>query len=151
MTFEDIKNKYPDRDPAFPLNLPEPDADTLNRLIEKYNCKYPKSFIDFQIKYFKEIPIGDFAFEGLGFANNELDLYMSLEEVLKDYRELNYPEYLTPFKQDNGDFWCFDSRDSDSEPPVVIWDHNNNNVETDSDFRWSNFIDWIDRTMNDEI
>jgi hypothetical protein len=114
MTFKDIKEKYSDREPAFPSNCPEPNEADLNELIEKYNCKFPKSFIDFQLKFCKEVPIGDFAFEGFGFANKKLEPNMNLEEVLKDYAELKFPEYLTPFRQDNGDFWCFDNRSINS-------------------------------------
>lgn len=151
MTFEEIKQKYSEREPAFPKNLPEPNEKELNDLIKKYSCKFPKSFIEFQLKYCKEIPIGDFAFEGFGFANKELEPYMNLEEVLKDYSELEFPEYLTPFKQENGDFWCFDNRSSEYEFPVVIFDHNSNGIESDPNYKWKNFIDWIDKTMESEF
>ncbi|SHO59514.1 SMI1/KNR4 family protein [Algoriphagus zhangzhouensis] len=150
MTFEDLKEKYPDREPAFPQNCPQPNETYLNELVEKYYCKFPKSFIDFQLKYCLEVPIGDFAFEGFGFANNELDPYMNLEEVLKDYAELEFPQYLTPFKQDNGDFWCFDNRSSYPEVPIVIFNHNTNEIESGSNNNWENFIDWLDKTMEDE-
>ena len=144
MTFEDLRAKYSDQKPAFPANCPEPNEKDLN---EKYNCKFPNSFIEFQLKYCKEIPLGDFAFDGFGFANNKLKPYMSLEEVLKDYSELEFPKYLTPFRQDNGDFYCFDNRSSESDFPVVIFDHNSNGIESDPNFKWKNFIDWIDKTM----
>lgn len=150
MTFENIKEKYSDREPAFPANCPEPNETDLNELIKKYNCKFPNSFIDFQLKYCKEIPIGDFAFEGLGFANRELEPYMNLEEVLKDYAELEFPKYLTPFRYDNGDFWCFDNRSPETEFPVVIYDHNSNGIESDPNYNWGNFIDWIDKTMEND-
>lgn len=150
MTFDDIKIKYPEREPAFPFDCPEPNETDLNSLIEKYNCKFPKSFIDFQLKYCKEIPIGDFAFNGFGFSNNELEPYMSLEEVLKSYKELKYPEHLTPFKYDNGDFWCFDNRSSEKEFPIVVFDHNSNGIESDPNYNWENFIHWLDKTMEDE-
>ena len=92
MTFEDIKAKYSDREPAFPTNCPEPNETDLNELIEKYNSRFPKSFIEFQLKYCKQIPLGDFAFDGFGFANKKLEPYMNLEEVLKDYSELEFPD-----------------------------------------------------------
>lgn len=151
MTFEKLKEKYIDRESAFPENCPAPNKDDLNELIKKYNAIFPKSFVDFQLKYCKNIPMGDFAFEGFGFANNKLESYMSLEHILKDYNKLNFPEYLTPFKQDNGDFWCFDNRSSDDEYPVVIFDHNSNTIESDLNYKWKNFIDWLDKTMNEEF
>tara|TARA_R100000935_G_scaffold57076_4_gene90212 strand:+ start:549 stop:998 length:450 start_codon:yes stop_codon:yes gene_type:complete len=147
MTFEKIKEKYPNRMPAFPKIYPEPNEKDLNELIEKYNCIFPESFIDFQLKYCKEVPIGDFAFDGFGFANKKLEPYMNLEEILKDYSVLKYPKYLTPFRYDNGDFYCFDNRSSEKEFPVVIYDHNSNGIETDPNYKWENFIDWIDKTM----
>ena len=126
MTFGDLKDKYSNRGPAFSFKNNEPNEADLSEFIEKYNCKLPKSFKDFQLKYCKLVSIGDFAFDGFGFANKNLEPNMNLGEILKDYKELNYPEYLTPFKQDNGDFWCFDNRVNDTEFPVVIFDHNTN-------------------------
>lgn len=150
MTFNDLKEKYSDRDPALPINCVEPNEIDLNELIEKYNCKFPKSFIEFQLKYCKEIPMGDFAFDGFGFANKKLEPNMNLEAVIKDYQELNYPKYLTPFRQENGDFWCFDNRGSDIEYSVVIYDHNTNKIEPDLNYNWETFIDWLDKTMEEE-
>ncbi len=147
MTFEDIKVKYSDREPAFPEHLPKPNTSDLNDLIKKYNCKFPKSFIDFQLKYCKEVPMGDFSFEGFGWANKELGPNVNLEEILKDYSDLEFPNYLTPFRYDNGDFWCFDNRSLEPEFPVVIFDHNSNDIESSPNYNWKNFIDWIDKTM----
>lgn len=150
MTFKDLKEKYSDRKPAFPSNLPIPNETCLNKIIRKYDCQFPKSFIDFQLKYCREVPIGDFAFDGFGFANQELEPYMNLEEVLKHYVELGFPKYLTPFKQDNGDFWCFNNQSAKLESPIVIFDHNSNQIESDSNYKWKNFIDWLDKTMEEE-
>lgn len=150
MTFEAIKSKYSDREQAFPIHCPEPNEADLNELIEKYNCKFPKSFIDFQLKYCKEVPMGDFAFEGFGWANKKSSPNMSLEEILNGYAELEFPKYLTPFRYDNGDYWCFDNRSSEDEFPVVIFDHNSYGIETDPNYNWENFMDWLDKTMEDE-
>lgn len=97
------------------------------------------------------MPIGDFAFEGFGFAVKEIDSYMSLEEVLKSSKEINLPTYLTPFKYENGDFWCFDNRESVPEYPVVIYSHNSNKIESDKNNQWVNFIDWLTKTMEEEF
>lgn len=150
MTFEKLKEKYHDRAPAFPSDYPEPNEKDLNNLIKEFNCKFSKSFIEFQLTYCKKVPMGDFAFDGFGFANKELESFMNLEEIVKDYAELKLPDYLTPFKEDNGDFWCFDNRVSNSEFPVVIFSHNSNGIESDPNFRWKNFIDWLDKTMEEE-
>ena len=150
MTFDDIKEKYSDREPAFPEHLPKPNELDLNDLIKKYNCKFPKSFIDYQLKYCTEVPIGDFSFEGFGWANKELGPNMNLEEILKDYSDLEFPNYLTPFRYDNGDYWCFDNRSPESEFPVVIFDHNSNDIESSPNYNWKNFIEWIDKTMENE-
>ncbi|MDC6367803.1 MULTISPECIES: SMI1/KNR4 family protein [Flavobacteriaceae] len=150
MTFQELKEKYPNRGPAFPSHWPEPNETDLDEMIRKYNCKFPKSFVDFQLKYYREVPIGDFAFDGFGFANKGLEPYANLEGILKDFKELEYPEYLTPFRKDNGDFWCFDSRSDESEFPVVIFDHNSNGIESDPNYKWKNFIEWLDKTMLDE-
>lgn len=150
MTLKDLKDKYADREPAFPKHLQKPNISDLNYLIEKYNCKFPQSYIDFQLKYCTEVSIGDFAFDGFGWANKELEPNLNLEEILKDYNELGFPEYLTPFRYDNGDFWCFDNRNSVSEFPVVIFDHNSNGIESNPKYKWNNFIDWLDSTMEME-
>lgn len=151
MTFETLKEKYKNREPAYPSSCPKPNENCLNELIEKYNCNYPQSFIEFQLKYCLEIPLGEFAFEGLGFANNDLNPNMKLEEVLVDYQELEFPDYLTPFRYENGDYWCFDNRGNKKEFPVVIYDHNSNSIESNPEYKWDNFIDWIDKTMDDSF
>lgn len=151
MTFEDLKRKYPDRDGAFPKGQPEPNREDLKDLTEVYNCKFPPSFIEYQLKYGFEVSMSDFAWTGFGWANKKLPPYLNLETVLADYKDLGYPEYLTPFRYDNGDFWCFDNRTQvDGEYPVVIWDHNSNDIEQDPNYHWDNFIDWLDKTMLDE-
>jgi len=152
MTFEDLKNKYPDRDGALAGDFPKPNREVLDEIIEKYGCRFPPSFIDFQLKYCHEISMGDYSWDGFGWANKELPLYMSLEEVVKDYKKLGFPDYLTPFRRENGDFWCFDNRvETGSEYPVVIWDKMSGAIEEDKDFQWKNFIDWLDKTMEDDI
>ncbi len=152
LAYSKLKKDYPDREAAFPDNLPKPNKSDLEYLIDKYDCKFPQSYIDYQLNYCQTTPIGDFAFEGFGWANRELEPYLNLEEVLKGYKDLDFPDYLTPFKQENGDFWCFDNRvDSETgEYPVVIWDHNSNDIEQDKDFQWNSFIDWLEKTMEDD-
>lgn len=150
MTFEDLKRKYPNRAPAFPVGQAEPNLQDLTALVETYQCRFPPSFLDFQLKYCKEVPMGDFASEGFGFANNELEPYMNLRSIVEDYAELKFPDYLTPFKEENGDFWCFDNRSLNVEFPVVIFDHNACDIESDRAYQWGNFIDWLEKTMEED-
>lgn len=92
--------------------------------------------------------MGDIAFDGFGWANNELEPYMSLREIIKDYNEYGYPDYLTPFREENGDYYCFDtSSQSEGEFPVVIFDHNANDIERDANYQWSNFTEWLYSTL----
>ena len=150
MTFEGLKAKYAGREAAFPKNSPGPTEEDLKSIIATYNCKFPNSFIKFQLKYCHQIPMVGFAFDGFGFANKSLDPYMNLEEVIRDFQELNPPDYLSPFRQDNGDFWCFDNRSKEPESTVVVWDHHSNQIEQDPSYQWKNFLDWLDKTMDDE-
>jgi hypothetical protein len=151
MTLEDLHKKYPEREAAFPSTLEKPNKEDLADIQKKYSCAFPKSFIQFQLEYFDTVPMGDFAFEGFGWANKSLEPYLNLEEVVKDYRELGLPNYLSPFRVDNGDFWCFDTRhpDENGEFPIVIWNHNDNDIERNPDDQWRNFIDWLDKTMEE--
>jgi hypothetical protein len=147
--FETLKERYPESDAAFPSHLPKPNEKDLNEIITTHNCKLSPSFIAFQLVYCHITPIGDFAFNGFGWANKELDAYLNLEEVVKDFRELDFPNYLTPFKQDNGDFWCFDNRSDKAEYPVVIWDHNSGKIEQEPEYQWANFLDWLSKTLEE--
>lgn len=88
--------------------------------------------------------MGDFAFEGFGWANKTLPPYMNLYEIVKDAREIGGPEMYTPFKVDNGDYYCF------SGETVVIWDHNSNGLETDQNFIWCDFCEWLEKSFEED-
>ncbi len=151
MTFEALKQKHPDGAQAYPTEWERPTQQDLSFIVNTYGCQYPQSFVDFQLCYCHQVPMGDVAFDGFGWANRNLDPYLNLEELVRDYQANDFPDYLTPFRQDNGDFWCFDTRkpDLDGEFPIVIWDHNSNSVEKDSAYQWKNFLDWLDKTMEE--
>lgn len=151
MTFEELHKKYPNRGAAFPSDLDKPNEKDLEDIQTKYKCIFPISFVQFQLNYSDKTPMGDFAFVGFGWANVKLEPYLNLEEVVKDFQELNFPSYLSPFRTDNGDFWCFDTRhtDQNGEFPIVIWSHNANDIEREPNYNWTNFIDWLDKTMED--
>ena len=90
MTFDELKNKYPDRDASFPDGKPRPNQENLNLIMEEYGCSYPKSFIDFQLIRCHEVPMGDFAWDGFGWANKDLPPDMNLEKIVRDFKELNF-------------------------------------------------------------
>ncbi|MDB4923897.1 SMI1/KNR4 family protein [Mucilaginibacter sp.] len=151
MTFHSIRTTYSGYDPAFPSKMKRPNQKDLNLIIDRYDCKFPPSFIQFQLEECQSTPMGDYAFDGFGWANSTLDPYMNLQEIVKGFRELNYPKWLTPFKTDNGDYWCFDNRSTiNNEFPVVIFDHNSNNIEKESIYNWENFLDWLAGSFKDE-
>jgi hypothetical protein len=85
--------------------------------------------IAFQLSDCLETPLGAFPIDGFGCANEELDPYMNLVEVLKDYSEYVFPKYLTPFKTNNGAFWCFDNRSSEVEFPAVVYSHDSHSIK----------------------
>ncbi len=151
MTLDDLQKKYPDREPALPSHLDKPNKEDLADIQRKYSCIFPKSFIQFQLEYYNRTPMGYLAFEGFGWANKNLEPDLNLEEVVKDYKQLGFPNYLTPFRVDNGDFWCFDTRhpDENGEFPIVIWSHNDKDIERSPHFQWRNFTDWLDKTMEE--
>jgi len=144
--FNKIKEKYPNYDPSFNEDWEKPNINDLNKISNDFNCKYPTEFIDFQLKYCFEIPMGDFAWDGFGWANLQLEPYMNLYKIVKDARTIGVPDYLSPFKNDNSDYYCFDTRYEGF--PVVIWDHNSQDIEKDSNFKWKNFIDWLENSFN---
>lgn len=147
VTFEDLVKKYPERSPAYYKDWPKPKIDVIHELIKKYNCSFSKSFIEFQTKYCHEVSMGDFASDGFGWANKDLMSYLRLDEIVSDYRDLEFPDYLTPFRYENGDYWCFDHRVELDEYPIVIFDHNAFDIEQNKNYQWSSFIEWLDHTM----
>lgn len=152
MTLDELIKKYPGREASYTLQTNKPNETDLEYIRVKYTCTFPDSFVQFQLEYYDKAPMGDFAFDGFGWANKNLESYMNLEEIVKDFRESGFPDYLTPFRTDNGDYWCFDTRtpQADGETPVVIWSHNDLAIEKDSQYRWLNFVEWLDRTMEEE-
>lgn len=152
MGFPEIENDCSDIEPAFPPDLPKPNKYDLHYITEKYNCKFSPSFYNFQIEYCHCMTMDDNDFNGFGWANRELEPNMNLEKLVQEYRELKLPDYLTPFKHVNGDFWCFDNRTLINliEYPVVIWRHRLNDIEQDKDLQWDDFYEWVERSKKDD-
>tara|TARA_Y100001933_G_C18952353_1_gene544376 strand:+ start:260 stop:1318 length:1059 start_codon:yes stop_codon:yes gene_type:complete len=142
--FLQIKGMYSDYEPALKEAIAPTNSDFLQEVVEQFNCNYPQAFIDFQLSYAYEIPMGDFAFEGFGWANRSLPPYMNLHEIVKDARKIGVPEIYAPFKVDNGDYYCF------SGETVVIWDHNSNGLESDQNYVWSDFLEWLEKSFDDD-
>jgi hypothetical protein len=58
-SFEDIRNKYPDWNPAYLDEWEKPTPEELERVQNTYNISYPKEFIDFQLTEGHLTPMGD--------------------------------------------------------------------------------------------
>ena len=82
MTLDDLKDKYSNREAAFLNGLPKPNKHDLNLVIEKFGCEFPNSFIDFQFEYCHQVSMGDFAYDGFGWANKDLASYKLLYRKL---------------------------------------------------------------------
>jgi len=144
--YKKIIESYPNRGQALPDKFEIVEND-LKEIIKEFNCHYPEVFIQFQLEFCRKVPMGDFSWDGFGWANNTLSPYMSLREVVSDARMVGVPKYLAPFRIDNGDFYCFDTRDDMNT--VVIWDHNSHALETHKDFIWKDFTSWLLDTMDE--
>ena len=140
--FEKIKTKYNELRPSYDSqNWGSTSKDFLDRICLEFKCEYPQEFIEFQLNFADFVPMGDFSWDGFGWANEKLEPYMNLYEIVKDAREIGTPDYLSPFKVDNGDFYCFDTRNNIFS--VVIWDHNSNDIERDRNYFWPTFVEWL--------
>lgn len=128
--FEDIRNEYSGWEPAYPSDWPKPTLHEIEKIQSEFNIKYPKQFIDFQLIECHRTPMGDFAFDNFGWAENSLGPMENLRAIVQDARQVGVPSDLLPFKHDNGDYYCFTESGE-----VVIWDHNSNMIEQDKDYQ----------------
>lgn len=140
--FVQIKENYPDYGPAL-----EPkfiiDINVLNDIIEKLNCNYPNEYIKFQTEYCYKVPMGDFAWDAFGWANDELSPYMNLRMLVKDARMIGLPNDFAPFRVDNGDYYCFDD-----DGRVVLWCHDSQSVYEHDDYIWNDFYEWLNDSFD---
>jgi hypothetical protein len=140
--FAYARERFPDLGPAYPADWEIPTREYIQELALKYRCRFPVSFIEFQTCEAARTPMADRDFDGFGWANPELQRHFSLEDKLAAARQIDLPDCLVAFRDDNGDFHCFDTRDSDgndAEFPVVLWDHNGNEISDSA----SCFGDWL--------
>ena len=91
--------------------------------------------------------MGDFAKEGFCWANKSAKVECNLSHLVLNFRKSRFPEFLTPFKTDDEGYWCFDSRlhYEDGEYPIVIFSKLEKVIRPE----WTNFIDWLDATMDE--
>lgn len=143
--FAKAREQFPHWDAAFPADWSRPTSHELARIASDFSCHWPPSFAAFQTSECHTTPIGDTDFDGFGWASPELDAYLSLSSVVEGSRTTNVPHFLSPFREDNGNYYCFDSRhpDSNGEFAVVLWDHNAGAIAPDPSLCWSSFGDWL--------
>ena len=144
-TFDDIRKEHSDYSPAYPEDWQKPSEEELIYIQSNFGIKYSSDFIQFQLVECHTTPMGDFAFDGFGWANPELELYLNLREIVKDAQEIGVPKSLAPFKWDNGDYYCITL-----DGAVVIWDHNSSDIEKNPDYRWASFSDWLFDSFEDD-
>jgi hypothetical protein len=91
-------------------------------LSKRYGCEFPPSYVSFQTEYAAKLPIPD---AGFRWATPGLEPYLSLETTIVSAREWGVAHHLVPFWDDEGNFFCFDTRrpSGGGEYPVVFWDH----------------------------
>lgn len=146
--FLEIQKLHPEHQPSYNLiEWGHTSREFLELISEEFSCSYPNEFIEFQLEYCTFTPMDDFAWDGFGWANPLFEPYMNLYEIVKDARLCEVPFYLAPFKVDNGDYYCFDTRNGKNS--VVIWDHNSNMIESDKAYQWDNFIEWLHATFRE--
>jgi hypothetical protein len=137
-TFAEIRDAYPDWDPAYPTDWEKPRKEELDRIQKEFGINFPQEFIDFQLIECHTTPMGDFAFDYFGWANPDLGPMENLASIVQDAQQVGVPKSLAPFRCDNGDYYC-----CTEEGKVVIWDHNSGAVEPDPTYQWDSFIDWL--------
>ncbi len=154
--FARAKSIYPEEfgyDPEHDYSIPEglPKETDFKALQRKYKCVFPPSFIAYQTAYAAHLPMGDFDSEGFGWATKGIKAYRSLADKLDSAKDMEVPETLVPFRDDNGDLFCFDTEQAgeDGECPVVIWDHTSGEVVDDPACTWPNFAAWLESGIKD--
>lgn len=140
--FKRIRDMYPDYGPALDSNI-KTDEKVITDISRKHDCNYPLEFIKFQTEYCRVVPMGDFAWDGFGWANDELSPYMNLRTVVEDARMIGLPSEFSPFRVDNGDYYCFDKNNR-----VILWCHDSQSIYNHDDFIWTDFFDWLEDSFN---
>jgi hypothetical protein len=150
-SLDDLRAKYGRRE-AFPSYLPVPTRDEFIRLTAKYGRSFPESFVAFKVNESSSTPIASSDCVGFGWANPNLEAYMSLEAIIQDAELANLPKWLSPFRIDEGNYYCFDTSNSAAhgDYPVVFWDHDENGILNAEHYKWPCFIAWLEAGLSKE-
>jgi hypothetical protein len=140
MSFDNIKSLYSDSESAYPSDWPKPNLDVITKIENKYGIKYPSDYIEFQLKYCHQIPMGDISWDGFGWANDSLASYLSLTSLAHDFFQCAENIRLAPFRIENGDFECFDGNE------IVLWNHGISQIDNSVPRR--NFIQWLQDSLS---
>lgn len=116
----------------------------MDRIENEFNIQFSDEFREFQLNECHKTPIGDFAFDNYGWANNELGPMENLSSIVADAQSIGVTRDFAPFKCDNGDYYCIDSSSR-----VVIWDHNGNGPDDDPGYIWTSFTKWLESTFDE--
>jgi len=139
---EDLADHYPEfrGDYTPPWGLPT--VADLESIAARYGCHFPPSYIRYCTQYASRVPVPDNAFVWAS-AKPDQDAYASLKATLASARTWGVPDYLVPFWEDESNFLCFDSRNSDNqgEFPIVFWEHDFQAMDPGVVAR--TFVDWL--------
>ena len=117
-----------------------PTEEDVKNAEEKLGVKFPPSYIKYQLEY-SNLEYGTFE----PFLLFEDGSYLDLVSSVNDARQNGLPDYLLPFLEDNGDYYCFDMTTKAPEYKVKFWSHNGATGE-----EWEDFLDWVERCWIEE-
>lgn len=143
--FEKIREQYPDWEAAFPNEWAKPTRKELDRIQKTYGVTFPQEFVEFQLTECLITPMGDFVWDGFGFASTDIDPCNSLSEIVSDAQAFGVPKNLAPFRDSNSDFFCFTQSGE-----VVVWDHNSNDLYQQATDRWPSFGAWLAASFEED-
>jgi len=155
MSFERIRNRFPEWSPACPSEWRPATREQLDGLQEECGALFPPSFVEFQTVEAKRTPMGDRAWDGFGFSSPDAAPHQRLSEVVRTARSYGVKPFLLPFHYEEGTFWCFDTRRSrpDGEYPVVRCDHmesrHPDGIIDGNHARYVDFMSWLEATFDD--
>ncbi len=96
---------------------------------------FPPSYREYQLHY-SNVTFGTFDLYWLHQEGSYLDLLEGVREARED---MELPEHLLPFLQDDGDYYCFDLSSPGPEYKVVLWSHDGTTDES-----WRDFPTWVE-------
>lgn len=110
----------------------EATLEDIRRLEQEFGVEYPQSYVDCVLAHNGAYPEPDVIVvpgdrqtivQGLAEVNAETEHRTSVLEIHNDLRRF-LPTGVIIFAQEpGGNYFCFDFRNVNGEPPVVFWDH----------------------------